>query len=112
MIFEQGIITADDLDVLNGTRLNAIPYNGQLTLEFCCNANDGTNGWTVTVQLPNGDVPVDTQVVTANGDAAGGVLDSNTLTRMSFRAGQGGHFTIAFQETGTGGTLTWRVVLA
>lgn len=111
MILETAVIAATDTDVLNGTRLNAIPYNGTLTLEFLSNLADASNSWALTVQLPNGDVPVDSQILPGNNPSLGGVLDERQLLRLSFPASQGGHFTISLTETGTA-IATWRAVLS
>lgn len=110
MIYESAVIAATNTDVLNGTRLNAIPYNGILTLEVQASLADATNSYTLTVQLPNGDVPVDSQIVPGNNPALGGVLDERTLLRMSFPATQGGHFVISLTEAGTA-LCIWRAVL-
>lgn len=109
-IFEQAIIVATDADVLNGTRLNAIPYNGILVLQFSANLANATNNWVLTIQLPDGDVPVDSQIVSGNNPALDGVLDTRTLMQFSYRATQGGHFTISLTETGTAIAI-WRAVL-
>lgn len=110
MIYESAVIAATGTDVLNGTRLNAIPYNGTLVVDFQASLADATNSYALTIQLPNGDVPVDTQIVPANNPALGGVLDERTLLRFSFRATQGGHFTISLTESGTA-ICMWRAVL-
>lgn len=110
MIYESAIIAATAADVLNGTRLNAIPYNGTLVLDFQASLADATNSYTLTIQLPNGDVPVDSQIVPGANPALGGVLDERTLLRFSFRATQGGHFTVSLTEAGTAIAI-WRAVL-
>lgn len=110
MIYESAVIVATDTDILNGTRLNAIPHYGMLTLEFQASLADATNNYTLTIQLPGGDVPVDGQIVPGNNPALGGVLDERTLLRMSFPASQGGHFTISLTEAGTA-ICMWRAVL-
>ena len=110
MILLSDIVTASVTDILDGTRLSAIPYNGTLTIEAIADNNDATNAYDITVQLPNGDVPVDVQRVPAQRDGKAGCLNSDDLLRMSFPAPQGGHFTIAFTETGTA-VAVWRVVL-
>lgn len=111
MIYESGVEAATNTDLLNGTRLNAIPYNGTLTLEFLADLNNATNRFTVTVQEPNGDVPIDTQPVPGSNPSLGGVLDDRQLLRISFRATQGGHFNISVAESGTA-LLAWRAVLS
>lgn len=111
MILETANVVGTDTDILQGTRLNAIPYNGTLTLEFQANLNNATNNFAVTIQLPNGDVPVDGQLVPGNNPSLDGVLDERTLLRMVFAATQGGHFNISLTETGTA-IATWRAVLS
>lgn len=111
MIYETGIEAATNTDILSGTRLNAIPYGGVLTLDFACQLNDATNSFSVTVQLPNGDVPVDSQRVPAVNPALAGVLDERMLMRVTFPATIGGHFNISLTETGTA-VCTWRAVLS
>lgn len=110
MIYESGIVAATTADLLGAGRLNSIPYNGKLTIELQSQLNDATNNYTVTIQKPNGDVPIDAQVVPGTNPALAGVLDDRQLLRMSFNATQGGHFTITLTETGTA-VCTWRAVL-
>ena len=111
MIYESGIIQASNTDLLSTGRLNAIPYNGQLTLEFLANAADASNFYTLTIQKPDGDVPVDAQLVPGSNPAIAGVLDDRQLLRMTFAATQGGHFTVSLTETGTA-ICTYRAVLS
>ncbi len=111
MIFETGIEAASDADVLAGTRLNAIPYGGTLTFDVQCQLNDATNSFAVTIQLPNGDVPVDGQRVPGTNPALAGILDERQLARFVFQATIGGHFNISLTETGTA-VCTWRAVLS
>lgn len=111
MIYESAVIVATDTDVLNGTRLNSIPYNGRLIVEVSADLSNATNNWVLTIQEPGGDVPVDAQIVVGTNPSLGGVLDDRTLMRFSFNAPQGGHFTISLTETGTA-IATWRAVLA
>lgn len=111
MIFETGIEAATDTDILSGTRLNAVPYRGILTFDVQCQFNDATNSFAVTIQLPNGDVPVDAQRVPGTNPALAGVLDERQLARFVFPATVGGHFNISLTETGTA-VCTWRAVLS
>ena len=114
MIYLTGNIVASDTDILASTRLSSIPYSGGvLTIQAMANLNNATNNYTITIQLPNGEVPVDSQRVSAGQEvegALGGQLDSRLLDQWTFPAPQGGHFTIALTETGTA-VATWRVVL-
>lgn len=109
-IVERNTIIATNADILNGTRLNSIPYNGTLTFEVQADLSNATNSFAMTIQLPNGDVPVDSQLVPGVNPSLGGVLDERTLFRMSFPAFQGGHFNISLTETGTA-ICTWQAVL-
>jgi len=115
LIYLTGIETASNTDLLANTRLSAIPYTGgALTIQMQANLANATNQFTVTIQLPDGKVPVDTQVVPCGQpveEVLGGVLDERRLTQWSFPAPQGGHFTIAVTETGAA-ILTWRIVLS
>lgn len=111
MILESATEAATNADILAGTRLNAIPYNGTLTIDIQANLNNATNGFLMTIQLPNGDVPIDSQIVPASNPALDGVLDERTLFRATFPATQGGHFNISLTENGTA-LCTWRAVLS
>jgi len=110
VIFEQAVIIATDTDVLNGTRLNSIPYNGTLTLQFSANLATAAAQFVLDIQLPNGENPVSAQIVAGDIAGADGVLDTRSLTQFSFPAAQGGHFTISLTETGTAIAI-WRAVL-
>ena len=100
-IIETFVLTATDTDLLNGGRLNAIPYNGVLTIDVLADLSNATNHWDLTIQLPDGDVPIDGQQVLGSNPALDGVLDERQLQRYSYSARQGGHFTISLTETGT-----------
>ncbi len=109
-ILEQAVIIATDLDVLNGTRLNAIPYTGRITFEFSVDLSNATNNFVLTLQLPGGDVPIDAQQLLGTNPSLGGVLDERTLLRATYPAPQGGHFSVSLTETGAA-IATWRAVL-
>ncbi len=115
MIYLTGIETASSTDLLNNTRLSSIPYSGGgLIIQMQANLANAINQFTCTIQLPDGSVPVDTQVVPCGQpveEVLGGVLQNQYLTEWAFRAPQGGHFTIAVTETGAA-ILTWRIVLS
>jgi len=111
MILESGVEAATNTDLLNGTRLNAIPYDGKLTFDCLADLNNATNRYTVTIQEPNGDVPVDAQFVPGANPSLGGVLDDRQLFRFSMRVRRGGHVNIAVTESGTA-LCTWRAVLS
>lgn len=115
MIYLTGRELATNTDLLNNTRLSSIPYSGgALTIQMQANLADVVNGFTSTIQLPDGSVPVDNQVVPCGQqveEVLGGVLMELYLTQWTFMAPQGGHFTIAVTETGTA-ILAWRIVLS
>jgi len=111
MIYESASITGSNTDVLNGTRLNSIPYDGMLTLDFLADLNDATNNYVVTIQEANGDVPLDSQPVPGVNPSLGGVLDERQLLRVSLPVTQGGHVNVALTETGAA-IATWRAVLS
>ena len=113
MIYLTGFEAGTSSDLLLNTRLSSIPYGGSLTIQMLSNLNNATNGYTCTIQLPDGKVPVDAQRVSAGQEvegALGGQLDNRLLDQWTFPAAQGGHFTISITETGTA-VLTWRIVL-
>ena len=113
MIYLSGVVTASTPDLLTGTRLSSIPYTGAaLTIQTMANLNNSTNRFAITIQLPDGSTPVDAQPVSAGrqADALGGQLDANFLDQWTFPAPQGGHFIIAFTETGAA-IAAYRVVL-
>jgi len=101
MIFESSLISATNTDVLSAGRLNSIPYNGRLTLRFLADLGTAAAFYTLTIQLPGGDVPVDAQVVQASGSGADMVIDDREVMQFQFNASQGGHFVVSLTETGT-----------
>lgn len=110
MIFEQSLISGTNTDLLSSGRLNSIPYAGRLTLAFLADLGDASNNYSLTIQKPNGDVPVDGQLVNASSSGADGVMDSREWLQFTFAAGVGGHFTVSLTETGTA-VCTFRAVL-
>lgn len=109
MIMESGYLEATDTDVLNApSRLAAIPYSGMLTLEFQATVADNTNHFDLTLQLPNGDVPIDGQMLPEGSNV--GSLDANEKYVVSFPVAQGGHVVVNLTETGTS-TVFWRATL-
>jgi hypothetical protein len=110
MIYESAIVAATTTDLLATGRLNAIPYNGVLVLDFLADLADVTNFYQLTIQLPGGSNPIDAQTVPASGSGLDGVLDERELLRFSFQATQGGHYTVSLTENGTA-TCMFRAVL-
>lgn len=101
MIFESSLISATNTDVLSSGRLNSIPYNGTLILRFLADLGDVTNNYVLTLQKPNGDVPVDAQTVWASGAGTDMNIDDREVMEFRFQATVGGHFTVSLTENGT-----------
>lgn len=111
MILEELLISATNTDVLSTGRLNSIPYAGLLTLQFLADLGDATNNYDLTVQLQDGDVPIDTQKVPASGSGLDGVLDSRELLELKIPIlTSGGHVTVSLVENGTA-TCAVRAIL-
>jgi len=100
-IYERRILSATNTDILSTGRLNAIPYTGLLTIRLQSQLADATNSYAFTIQLPGGEVPVDTQLVPACNPAIAGVIDERTVWQATYPAPQGGHFVVSVTETGT-----------
>ncbi len=115
MIYLTGIETASVVDLLNNTRLSSIPYSrGMMIIQMQANLANATNQFACTIQLPDGSVPVDNQVVPCGQpveEVLGGVLNDRYMTEWAFPAAQGSHFSIELTETGAA-ILTWRIVLS
>ena len=109
MIVLSGNVTADTADLLNSTRLQTVPTSGNMIFEFACDNADATNNFTVSVQLPNGDTPLENVLVPASSGT--GVLDDRTKLMFSEYVSQGGHVVVSFTETGTA-VLTYRITFA
>ena len=100
MIQETFLLSATNTDVLVApSRLAAIPYSGTLTLEMQADNQDHTNYFSVTLQLPNGDTPIDNQPIPKG--ATAGAINADDKYVVSFPVAQGGHVLIACTETGT-----------
>jgi len=110
MIFEQVLLSATNADLLTTGRLNSIPYGGMLTLDFLADLADATNFWQLDIQLPDGSNPVSLQTVQASASGLDGDMDERQILRFSFKASQGGHFTVGLTENGTA-TCMFRAVL-
>ncbi len=109
-IIEEFLLSATNTDVLGTGRLNAIPYNGNLTLQALADLGDVTNFYQWTIQLADGDVPIDLQRVPASGSGNDGVLDDREFLQVTYRVARGGHVTVAVVENGTA-TMALRAIL-
>ncbi len=101
MIYEATNILATNTDVLSVGRLNAIPRSGELILRFLADLATAAAQYTLTIQEPDGNVPVDAQLVRASSSGADGVMDDREVLEFRFAASQGGHFVVSLTETGT-----------
>ncbi len=109
MIIESGLEAATNTDILQGTRLQSIPSNGILTFELQAADSVAANSYTVSIELPNGQTPLN-GVQVPSGDVAGlaGVIDDRLALKLRFAVSQGGHCVFSCVETGDT-ELTWRV---
>lgn len=101
MIHLAGLIAASTADLLNGTRLQSPPRDGVLIIQFCADLNDATNNYVATIELPDGNTPVNAQAVSGSNPSLGGTMDSRLADRYEFPVAQGGHVTIGLTESGT-----------
>jgi hypothetical protein len=97
---------ATNADILQGTRLQTVPQGGYLTFELQSDANQTSNNMAVSVQMPNGDTPLNDVNVTAG--VTGGALNNNDKMQITLPVAQGGHTVFSCTETGVA-QLTWRV---
>lgn len=95
-------------DILQGTRLQTVPAGGILTFELQALAATDVNNFVVSVQMPNGDTPLNNVLVPGCNPAQSGVIDERQNLTVSFPIMQGGHCVFSATETGTS-VLTWRV---
>ena len=95
-------------DILQGTRLQTVPAGGVLTFELQAQENNATNNFTVSVQMPNGDTPLNNVRVPAANPSSIGVIDERQNLTVSFPIMQGGHCVFSCVETGAI-NLSWRV---
>ena len=95
-------------DILQGTRLQTVPAGGILTFELQALNNDVTNNFSVSIQMPNGDTPLNNVKVPGCNPAIEGVIDERQNLTVSFPIMQGGHCVFSATESGAA-ALTWRV---
>jgi hypothetical protein len=107
-IILSSVETATNTDILQGTRLQTVPAGGVLTFELQAKTNDPSNNFTVSVQMPNGDTPLNSVRVPACNPTLDGVIDERQNLTVSFPIMQGGHCVFSTVETGTS-SLAWRV---
>lgn len=98
--------TTSNSDILQGTRLQTVPMGGYLTFELQSADNTDTNNMAVSVQMPNGDTPLNDVRVSAG--VTTGALNNNDKMQITLPVAQGGHTVFSCSETGST-QLTWRV---
>ena len=99
---------ATNSDILQGTRLQTVPAGGVLTFELQSTANNANANIAVSVQMPNGDTPLNSVRVPSSNPSLAGVIDERQNLTVSFPIMQGGHCVFSAVETGAA-TLAWRV---
>ncbi len=102
-IKETFALIASNADILAApSRLAAIPQNGVMTIEVSARQSDATNFGTITLLLPNGDIPFEDLIVPASGGAvaANDILDSRTQLTVVFPVEKGGHVLYSLTENG------------
>lgn len=112
VIIVTGFEAASNTDMLQGTRLQSVPSGGMLTFEMQAADNVAANHYTASIQLPDGDTPMN-GVLVPGGMTAGlaGVIDERAELLASFPVSQGGHCVYSCVETGDT-ELTWRVTFS
>jgi hypothetical protein len=100
--------SASNADILQGTRLQTVPAGGILTFELQAGRNNATDHYTVSVQMPNGDTPLNNVRVPGTVPVEAGIIDERQNLTVSFPIMQGGHCVFSCTETGST-DLAWRV---
>jgi len=104
-----GFEAASNTDILQGTRLQTVPGPGVLTFEIQAADNVAANNYTVSVQLPGGDTPMNGTPIPGSATAGlAGILDERMNLTASFPISQGGHCVFSCIEVGDT-EMTWRV---
>jgi len=107
-IILSGQEVATNADILQGTRLQTVPAGGILTFELQADGNSAVNNFAISIQMPNGDTPLNSTRVPACNPSLVGVIDERQNLTVSFPIMQGGHCVFSATETGAA-ALTWRV---
>jgi len=108
IIIVTGQETATNADMLQGTRLQTVPAGGTLTFEFQNDLNVAASNYSVSIQLPGGETPMNGVAAPAATASLAGVIDERTDLQATFAVTQGGHCVFSGVETGTV-IFTWRV---
>lgn len=109
IIVESGLETGTNADILSANRLQTVPSNGMLTFEMQASDNIAANNYTASIQLPDGDTPLNATLVPGTATAGlTGILDERLKMMASFPIAQGGHCVFGCIETGDT-EFMWRV---
>jgi len=100
--------SATNTDILQGTRLQTVPAGGFLTFEMNATENNAAVNNTVSIQMPNGDTPLNDVRVPSNNPAQTGCIDDRQKLMITLPIAQGGHTVFSTTETGAN-NMTWRV---
>lgn len=100
--------SATNTDILQGTRLQTVPAGGFLTFEMCAENNQAADFAAVSIQMPNGDTPLNGVRVPGTNPGAFGVIDDRQKLMITLPIAQGGHTVFSMEETGTT-AMAWRV---
>lgn len=100
MIVLSDRVTATTADLLNSTRLQTVPAGGFLVFEFIADLADATNNFTVSIQMPSGDTPLNGVLVPGVNPSLAGVMDERQKMMLSLPINQGGHAVVTLTETG------------
>jgi len=100
--------TATNTDILQGTRLQTVPAGGFLTFEMQADENVAISFMNASIQMPNGDTPLNGVRVPADNPALTGVIDDRQKLMITLPIAQGGHTVFSADQTG-GSNLSWRV---
>ena len=109
-----GVIVLSDLelatntDILQGTRLQTVPAGGFLTFEMLASDNSDTVFTQVSIQMPNGDTPLNSVRVPSANPGLIGVIDDRQKLMITLPIAQGGHTVFSVEHTGATG-MSWRV---
>lgn len=109
MIFLSDRITGTTADLLQGTRLQTVPSGGTMTFRFIADLADATNNYAVTIQLPNGDTPLNAVLVPGANPSLAGVIDERQVLQVTYPIAQGGHAVVTLTETGAA-ILTYQII--
>lgn len=112
-IVVSNLISADNTDVLNGTRLGTAPGDGVMIFEFTADNCNGTDAMSVSITLPGGDNPMDGVLIPAGGNGAAqteNVLDDRTVLKATYPVARGGKFQVSVVDVnGTATVVLYRI---